>query len=214
MLWELVPFLLLTWNFTVPQTPVRVTPWGTRLLYSIFSNPIQYWQVTSCCMMSWLKMHWKLTPNNHLTRPICLLLFCRYPCNFQWFPLINCLYHMILLVFIGEMNIELGPLLVAHQLITPVKHFIFNISSCCVDLNYDPCDVIVGNVHPVELYFIIDILKQHHNRCPRYSHNYHLLILLPEHIHIDNIVPLMQVVVVWIPRTPIVVLFKNIYDEI
>ena len=53
--------------------------------------------------------------------------------------------------------------------------------------------MIVGNVHPVELYFIIDILKQHHNRCPRYSQHYHLLLLLPEHLNIDDIVPLMQV---------------------
>ena len=114
ILWALVPFLLLNWNFKVPQTPVRVTPWGTRLLCSIVSDPIQYWQVPSCCLMSWLKIHWKLAPNNHLTGPICLLFFCHYPCNFQWLRLINCIYHMILLVFIGEMNIELGPLLVAH----------------------------------------------------------------------------------------------------
>ena len=114
VLWDLVPFLLLTWNFTVPQTPVRGTPWGTRLLCSIVSDPIQDLQVPSCCLMSWLKIHWKLAPNNHLTRPICLLLFLCYPCNIQWSPWINCLYHMILLVCIGEMNIELGPLLVAH----------------------------------------------------------------------------------------------------
>ena len=100
MMWALVTFLLLTWNFTVPQTPVRVMPWGTRLLCSIVSDPIQYWQVPSCFMMSWLKMHWKLDPNDHLTIPICLLLFFCYPYNFQLFPLINCLYNMILFFFL------------------------------------------------------------------------------------------------------------------
>ena len=114
MLWSLVPFLLLTWNFPVPQTPVQGPPWGTRLLWSIFSDPILDWKVPSCCLMSRLKIYWKLAPNNNLTKPICLPLFWCHPCNFQWFPWIHCLYHMILLVFIGEMNIELGPLLVAH----------------------------------------------------------------------------------------------------
>ena len=53
--------------------------------------------------------------------------------------------------------------------------------------------MIVGNVHLVELYFVIDILKQHHNRFLRSPHHDHLLLLLLEHIHIDNIVPLMHV---------------------
>ena len=116
MLWALLPFLLLIWNFTVPQTTVRGPPWGTIILCSIVSDPIKYWQVPSCCLMSWLKIHWKLAQNNHLTRPICLLLFCCYPCNFQLFHWIHCLYHMILLVCIGEINPELGPWLVASKM--------------------------------------------------------------------------------------------------
>ena len=83
MLWALVPFLLLTWNFTLPQTPVLGPPWGTKLLCSTVSDTIQDWKVPSCCLMSWLKIHWKLAPNNHLTRPICLPLFCCYPCSFS-----------------------------------------------------------------------------------------------------------------------------------
>ena len=53
--------------------------------------------------------------------------------------------------------------------------------------------MIVGNVHLVELDDIIDILKQQHNRRLRYPHHDHLLLLLLENIHIDNIVPLMHV---------------------
>ena len=52
--------------------------------------------------------------------------------------------------------------------------------------------MIVGNVHLIEIDDIIDIIKQQQNRCLRSPHHEHLILLLPENLHIDNIFPLMQ----------------------